>query len=1085
MDHSTHAVALAPSAQHDEAIRVERFQALEPGSYWRYLGKRDADAPGGRKSVLRSCPIGTVLLMQDLKMYEGRPHTVVMLSHPRSSYPDSTSQWLVDEFLDQWEYEPDGEAVRQRELMELQGEIAQAQQELMEAQTNPALVAPVVAERLLKWEAEYTKREAQELKADAEKGIVHDPATPEASSERALAMNAGGRIRTDLASVVDGRLTDTDVRAMSKMAERQAVIAETKANWLQKKVGEVQGKVSAMTPFFSEKAAVALARTKGIRDFANELMKGIRTLNLYTGVGVEVTQLAEGEGAAPHEPLTIMQAKLFADEEVAAHIDVDASFDFSSMPDFDALLASDPRFRDQLLPTPRCVVSMAVRRRDIDYGDSGSNQYRNEINRRVFLLVRNGGNLYRVHSAEETHERTPRLFPTKDELDRPFQGYDGTQITLNDLRFTDAARKAEDIALHYKRFLVLLCGLDHRLKLFGDFHDAGESLSFIGLAFQQRFMHFIADDEKGQLLGEGRPPVHEWMRSRNQYLQSGSRVLCFHRQLMTPNTAPACRRMEYGNKYDRVDHLAEPLKDTEVLVAYREGKEIVVDARVEREARGYTELTQKEFNARVSLTVAMERENGIGMLCLDAVDARDLMWYVRSRHDRVHHVTFIRAFKRVAAMLAQQAEREAPAMAWIEQAVRQGAFCAPEEVPELVKAAVRSWRCANRGAELPGLDDKKCFDTILSLAHSLSREGDFASMLERYAEQAGVKPLRGVLTGKNRLALYVEVPPAERDERLMPWGWVRRQTINVLRTKLSLASEKLVWLTDKPDASETEVKTWPDLQGWINKSAESVTLKDLRRASDAVTNSLTRYREIFVGKGAGIPAEAFERMLRLMRSIMVSKISPKKKTGKLVRPYISLPVAAFVETGKDRIGDVRLVCVQADAVHWLMHFGTPQQARVAAEFFAAVYVTEDYGLEEARKPFTPVLAVTELLTEMEGGLGIFMNPDSELHDESMKTARYYVRNPDPSSYYAFIRPCNDEAIVRGPDPALAFWMRDMVPAGQRMQAHRPERVLMEPTLLAALEAVDANDPHARGLLAQVLDLPLPQQQSRAQEKQGA
>ena len=74
---------------------------------------------------------------------------------------------------------------------------------------------------------------------------------------------------------------------------------------------------------------------------------------------------------------------------------------------------------------------------------------------------------------------------------------------------------------------------------------------------------------------------------------------------------------------------------------------------------------------------------------------------------------------------------------------------------------------------------KKALDTILSLAHSLRRtETDFVDMVEAYALEHKLRPLRAVLKGKNRLALYVEVPAAERNDDIMEWRWVRRLLVH-------------------------------------------------------------------------------------------------------------------------------------------------------------------------------------------------------------------------------------------------------------------------------------------------------------------
>ncbi len=159
------------------------------------------------------------------------------------------------------------------------------------------------------------------------------------------------------------------------------------------------------------------------------------------------------------------------DEELAVYIDIDKWFDFSKDELFFKALCKHDALVDQIFPTQRCVLVMATTRRFIDYGDRWANEARNAHNRTVFLMVRNGMNIHRVFSPVESHLGASRLFPSKDDQDSIFRGFDGTQITFEDVAFTDKMEDHEQFALHYKRFLLLAAGLDHRLKLFGDFYD--------------------------------------------------------------------------------------------------------------------------------------------------------------------------------------------------------------------------------------------------------------------------------------------------------------------------------------------------------------------------------------------------------------------------------------------------------------------------------------------------------------------------------------------------------------------------------------------------------------------------------------
>ncbi|TAL65863.1 MAG: hypothetical protein EPN79_11995, partial [Burkholderiaceae bacterium] len=296
---------------------IERKQALEPGTYWRFVGASDDDEDSDFEP-------GTVLLLLSVDSFEGKPHTITLATHPLNG---GTGQikYLVGDFLQVWEFAPDGEQVRERELRTLQQEIAEAQAEIIEGQVNPAIVAPAVEKDLLEWES---KRQSENKEPDQQNAVVGGataapaPATPAAGTSLAV-QRAGAGIRTDVGFIMENRLTQSDVQALKVMVEREAVIAESKARWLTQRTEAIAAKVQSMTPFFKEKAAVALAKTSDVRKFAEDLMKGIATLNLYTGVGVEVVKISEGASADRSEHLTLMQRKLFVEEELAVYADLE------------------------------------------------------------------------------------------------------------------------------------------------------------------------------------------------------------------------------------------------------------------------------------------------------------------------------------------------------------------------------------------------------------------------------------------------------------------------------------------------------------------------------------------------------------------------------------------------------------------------------------------------------------------------------------------------------------------------------------------------------------------------------------------
>lgn len=84
----------------------------------------------------------------------------------------------------------------------------------------------------------------------------------------------------------------------------------------------------------------------------------------------EIVQFASGRPAVETEKLRVFQRMLFCDEEALLAYD-DGGMDITNIQSFDAWLAR-PVNRDRILPYPRCVVAMRVRRNKKDRESDGT-----------------------------------------------------------------------------------------------------------------------------------------------------------------------------------------------------------------------------------------------------------------------------------------------------------------------------------------------------------------------------------------------------------------------------------------------------------------------------------------------------------------------------------------------------------------------------------------------------------------------------------------------------------------------------------------------------------------------------------------
>lgn len=144
----------------------------------------------------------------------------------------------------------------------------------------------------------------------------------------------------------------------------------------------------------------------------------IFNVSLYAGLTETVTRVADGEPAGFDEPVHVLQRRLYMDEECL--LDYQAGgMEFQDIHAFDEWLAK-PNNRDRVLPFPRCVVAMRVRRRkkDRDWGGSLLNAFINIQSaiddQATFLYLRNGEQLHRLACDMDFGEM---LFPDKRDFD--------------------------------------------------------------------------------------------------------------------------------------------------------------------------------------------------------------------------------------------------------------------------------------------------------------------------------------------------------------------------------------------------------------------------------------------------------------------------------------------------------------------------------------------------------------------------------------------------------------------------------------------------------------------------------------------
>lgn len=924
-----------------ETERLERFQTLQAGQYWRARERVPSEG----------IDAGEVLLLESIRWVDDVAHTVVMRAHPlkygTNGYyeyeegGETKKTWvnygehrfLLDTFLRLFEFEPDAAAIRKAELQAVQGEVEAIKAELDDFKTNPETVALVVE---------------RGLRDIAEKEAAKDGPKLPALSPRAQADIA--RVATgSVANALTGGVSEQKIEMLKAAVGREVAVATIKSNWISEQTKKIGSTIAKMTPFFAEEGAAAQAQFEDMRLYAIKLNKGLASLDLYVGKGVESFAVREGEAAPYGEPLAIVQKKRCIDQELALHADVDEWFDFSRIEKFfDTLRTNDALVR-QIFPTQRCIMVMATTQRYIDYGQNDfASAIRNMQNREVMLLVRNGGNIHVVFSPVESHLGANRLFPTRDEGDRIFRGVDGRNIKFEDLAFTDKLSHHESQALHYRRFLILLAGLDHREKLFGDFYDERDAFEFVSPEFQDRYFRFIRDDDNSaNLPGQKRQTVQSWIKEMNGYVQPGSRIMANWQALLTLETAPSVfeRSSNYRREAER-RRLFVPKERFSIAVLSREGTDLVTEVEVRGEGR---RLNERSFNAKVNLSKYDEPYGPselIPYLCLDKVTPEDVRWYMHDRGARTDHITYIRLFKAILAAVEAERAVEAPTRELMAKALRDGKVVAETDIPGVVDSAVAAWRAANRGRPLPKSDGKlppAQWKAILDLMfHSAVGSDEREAMAIALLEGKGYAPLRFAAGGDGRVAIYAAPLESERDDRIEPFAWVHRIVLDFKDGEAKERTRKWVTLPGA-DASEKVLREWDTAKNWVD-------LKSDYASPVAKTTALAAFTPVDARIGPYLSKMSHEAFDRIVAEWDAERARMSKKAKGVVNPDLCLPLGIVV----DRYGEKYTAALLVNNPHALFHEIAPDEgAKVRLrEAFYSVFGERSRGITRFNEAIT-------------------------------------------------------------------------------------------------------------------------------------
>lgn len=243
----------------------------------------------------------------------------------------------------------------------------------------------------------------------------------------------------------------------------------------------------------------------------------IRLMELFLGVYEQIVTLREGQPAPADFPINIRQLVLYMDEEVGSvqFMNGQHGIDFQSIEEFDKWLLSDQKHIDLVIPEAKGIVALRPTRQEREYSPHFLvNLSMKDKNTFMYLLIRNGEQLYRVYTDVRVGER---LFPTQEEMDEVFEELSQAE----ELSRQEEQARDKEMTWRYKSALIQ--GLFERTSVLHPLPSPDVSL-FNPDSFERGDITLIRDAEDINL-PDGRMSFKQWREEANAGIKVGSRVV--------------------------------------------------------------------------------------------------------------------------------------------------------------------------------------------------------------------------------------------------------------------------------------------------------------------------------------------------------------------------------------------------------------------------------------------------------------------------------------------------------------------------------------------------------------------------------
>jgi hypothetical protein len=288
-----------------------------------------------------------------------------------------------------------------------------------------------------------------------------------------------------------------------------------KAAEAQRSLVAITKKMEILTNILTRKKNELYEIKRNFEEQLDHVNRVVGIIELYLGVNEDITLFQDGEAAPIETPITFRQLVLHMDEEVADWRK--GGWDFENIEDFEKWLRI-PKNLQQVLPEDKGVVILRPRRNDKDYNSDNpfADSERNRLNRKTFVLIRNGQKLYHIFS--EDIYIYPHLFPSDKEMNRLYKLERGER--LDDERWYSSSdqEKAKAKLMGYQRNILFLQGLMDRTEVF---RPMPQPMSLFKPETCGEYVKFIHDADG---LTDGRISYDKWLEQINSKLKRGDRI---------------------------------------------------------------------------------------------------------------------------------------------------------------------------------------------------------------------------------------------------------------------------------------------------------------------------------------------------------------------------------------------------------------------------------------------------------------------------------------------------------------------------------------------------------------------------------